>query len=170
MFENMDKPQQAMVPQQQQGMQDPYYGDPYALPMDPYIQQRPSTNWNKQMLDKLFDPSISAQEISDGEYAMLYRSALSDLRRIPNIAPTDKRRIIRDFADIEALQQCGGTKSQVRSMLREMLFEIAAHSADGSAPLTGITATSAIITQRSQMEQQVKIPQEPQRKKIFGLI
>jgi hypothetical protein len=169
MFENMDKPQQAMVPQNQQ-MQDQYYNDPYQLPIDPYIQARPSTNWNKQMLDKLFDPSITAQEISEGEYSMLLRSILSDLRRIPNIAPKDKRRLIRDFADIEALQQCGGTKSQVRSMLREMLFEIAAHSADGSAPLTGITATSAIITQRSQMEQQVKIPQEPQRKKIFGLI
>ena len=173
MFENIGKPENTqMVVQQQQGImqQDPYYNDPYALPMDPYIQQRPSTNWNMQMLNKLFDPSITAQEITKGEYAVLLRSTLADLRRIPNISPADKRRLIRDFADIEALQQCGGTRGTVRSMLREMLYEIAAHSADGSSPLAGITGVSAIITQRSQMEQKVQVPQEPPRKKIFGLI
>lgn len=169
MFENITN-QQAVVPHQQQAMQQDAYYDPYALPIDPYLQNRAPTNWNAQMLAKLFDPSITANEITKGEYSDMYRAALVDLRRIPNISPQDKRHIIRDFADIEELQQCGGTKGKVRSMLRTMLLEIAAHSADGSSPLTGITGVSAIITQRNQMEQQVKVPQQPERKKIFGIL
>ena len=173
MFENMDRQQTTALTEtnHQQGVmqQDPYMQDPYALPMDPYIQQRPSTNWNKQMLDKLFDPSISAKEISKGDYEVLVLSIFADLRRIPNLNPSDKRRLNRDFADITALQQCGGTRAQVRSRLIKMLYEIHSHSSDGSSPLTGITGVSAIITQRNQMEQKVQIPQEPPRKKVFGI-
>ena len=168
MFEGLLAPKQntdLTVQQQQQG-----YVDPYALPIDPYIQQRPSQNWNLQMMNKLFDPSISANDISKGEYSILFRSALSDLRRIPNIAPTEKRKLIRDFADIEGLMRCDGTQSDVRSRLRVMLFEIAAQTGDGSSPLNGLTGVSAIITQKSDMVQQVKVPLQQERKKIFGLI
>jgi len=164
-------------PQHPVHQQDPYsqqqqggYYDPYALPIDPYIQQRPTTNWNKQMLDKLLDSTLTPADIAQGEYSVMYRSLLLDLRRIPNLSPTDKRRIMRDYADIEGLIQCDGTKGMVHSRLRTMMVEVSAHSADGSSPLNGLTGVSAIITQRNQMEQQVRIPQHTERKKIFGLI
>jgi hypothetical protein len=169
MFENIGTQQQQVATQDQQAQMQMQGYDPYALPIDPYIQQRPSTNWNTQMMNKLFDPSISAQDITAGEYATMYRSVLSDLRRIPNLSPVDKRRIIRDYADIEELHECDGVQAIVRSMLRSMLLEVSAHSADGSSLLNGLTGVSAIITQRSQMEQQVKIPQQQERKKIMGI-
>ena len=173
MFENiMQNNQETALATRQQGqMQEQgYYNDPYALPIDPYMQARPSTNWNKQMMDKLFDSALTAGDISKGDYSVMLRSILIDLRRIPNIAPTDKRRLIRDFDDIEALMQCDGTKGRVRSRLRKMVFEIDAQTGDGSSPLNGLTGVSAIITQKSEMSQQVKVPQVQERKKIFGLI
>lgn len=167
MFENM---QQHPAPQQQeQYQQQGGYYDPYGLPIDPYMQQRPSTNWNKQMLDKLLDSTITPDEITQGEYATMFRSLLIDIRRIPNLSPIDKRRLIRDYSDIEGLIQCDGTRAMVRSRLRLMLLEVNSHSADGSSALNGVTGVSAIITQRNQTEQQVKVPQEPPRKKMFGL-
>lgn len=173
MFENMQQQPQHPASQQQQdqySQQQGGYYDPYALPQDPYIQQRPSTNWNKQMLDKLLDDTITPADISRGEYSTMFRYLLLDIRRIPNLAPIDKRRMIRDYADIEGLIQCDGTRGMVHSRIRMMLLEVTAHSADGSSTLNGITGVSAIITQRNQVEQQVKVPQQTERKKIFGLI
>lgn len=143
--------------------------DQYALPIDPYLASRPPINWNAQLFAKLFDASLTAKEIEDSEYHTIYRAILVDLRRVPNLAPSDKRQLIRDFADIEELMQCEGTREKVRSMLRTMLFEIQAHSSDGSTALNGLSTVAVLNTQKSQVEQQVKLPQEQQRKKIFGV-
>jgi len=170
MFENIMHPQQQqqMVSQEQMGPQPGYY-DPYQLPIDPYMQQRPTNNWNKQMMDKLFDPQFTAKELK-GDFHALFRILLSDARRVPNISPVDKRRIVRNYADIQALNACDGTEEEVRSRLMTMFFELGMQTGDGSTPLNGLTGVSAMITQKSEMTQQVKIPQTPERKKIFGLI
>ena len=170
MFEgigNQTHIQQQQQMQQQMG-QEQYY-DPYALPIDPYIQQRPSNNWNAQMLSKLFDTSLTAREIAEGEYSQMLRAIFMDLRRIPSIATSDRRRLVRDFADLEGLMHCDGTKGRVRSRRRKMVYEINILTGDGGAPIVGLTGVSAMITQKSQMEQQVKIPQEPERKRIMGI-
>ena len=149
--------------------QDQMY-DPYALPVDPYLQNRPSNNMNIQVMTKLFDSSLSAIDISNGEYEVMLRSIGMDLRRSPNTPPTQINKWVRDFRDIEGLMKCSGTKGRVRSRMRILWFEVNAQAGDGSAPLNGLTGVSAMITQKTQSEQQVKIPQAPERKKIFGLI
>ncbi len=167
MFENIAKqPPQAIAPQQ-----DPqYYQDPYALPIDPYLANRPSTNMNVQVMNKLFDTGISANEISMGEYEVLVQAIYSTLRRAPNTPPPVIRKWIRDFADISGLMRCDGTKGKVRARLISMMFEINAHVSDGSAAMVGLTGVGAMITQKTEMTQQVKIPQEnPDRKKIMGI-
>lgn len=171
MFENIMHPpqqQQQVAVQEQQYPQQGYY-DPYQLPIDPYMQQRPTTNWNKQMMDKLFDPQFTPEQLK-GDFNIMFRILISDLRRIPNINPTDKRRLIRNYADIQALNACDGTEEEVQNRLMSMYVEISSQTGDGSNALNGLTGVSAMITQKSEMTQQVKIPQQPERKKIFGLI
>jgi hypothetical protein len=168
-------PQQHQAQQQSQQLQtygygDMGYGDPYALPYDPYMSRPSQSNWNVQMMLAVLDTKITPQTDFDS-YREMIAVVLDSLARIPNINSISVRRLNRDFADICDLASCQGTKRMVASRMQKVLFEIRSLMACGENQLPGITAVSAIITSRQQQEQTVRMPPQlpEQRKKIFGV-
>lgn len=160
-------------PEQGQAVQqyDQGYGpDPYALPYDPYMSAPSKSNWNAQtmlVLFKTLDP-----ETDHDIYAQMYNAIIERLIRLPNISKADVRRLNRDFADIEDLSACKGTKRMVASRNRKLYLELCSLAACGENPLVGMTSVGALVTTRQQQEQTIKMPQQQEvaRKKIFGLI
>lgn len=170
MFENLPQQQQTEQAMVQQGGYPQGY-DPYALPIDPYIQNRPPSNIDIHVVMALLDSKLKTGAELD-EYKPLLVILMDNVGRIPSADRATINRMTRDMADIIELIACEGTRQRVLDMMTQLLFEIRAEVSYGGAALSGLTGVSAIITQRQQHEQQIRIPtQTPaERKKIFGLI
>jgi hypothetical protein len=143
--------------------------DPYALPQDPYMNQVSRNNMNAQLAMAILETKFDkGTDIND--YESIFWIVLDNLGRIPNADLNSIHRFQRDFIDIRELAECQGTEEMTGSLMRQLLFDMRSYVSYGGSELKGLTGISAIITQRQQSEQTVKMPApEPaQKKKLFG--
>lgn len=175
MFENEQTANTQLQQKEPQHYPDEQYPpgyDPYGYSMDPWMQTRPPANINAQVLLAVIDSKVKSGEDFE-DYKSLLVLLVDNVGRIPSAEKTDIYKLNRDLMDILDLSECDGTKQMVLSRMTRMLFKMRSLASYGGAPLNGLTGVSAIITQRQNIEQQVKLPQsappEQPRKKIMGL-
>lgn len=144
-------------------------GDPYALPQDPYMNQVSRNNMNAQLAMAILETKFE-KNTNINDYEQVFWIVLDNLGRIPNADLNSIHRFQRDFIDIRELAECQGTEEMTGSLMRQLLFDMRSYVSYGGSELKGLTGISAIITQRQQSEQTVKMPspEQPTRKKIFG--
>ena len=130
----------------------------------------PST-FTAQMMEKLFICRLPETKEEYDDFFKLLPTVIAALPRIVNINAEEFNELVRDWEDIKDMASSEGSERVVQSDMIKMIFKIRLLPARGDFPLPGMTAVSAIITQRQESKQQVTMPQVQEKPAgWFGLL
>lgn len=125
--------------------------------VDPWKQNPPQTN-RERFADRVLGQRMNKEDAPEGHPLWLIQGSLIELLALLNITKKEYNKFVRDWSDIEALAQGGGNKQIVSRKLEKMLYGLQLMRSRGDNKLEGYTTLTALITDRSEVDQMVRMP------------
>ena len=125
--------------------------------VDPWKANPPQTN-RERFADRVLGQRMNEKNSPSGHPLWLIQGSLIELLALLNITKKEYNKFTRDWADIQALAQGGGNKQIVSRKLEKMLYGLQLMRSRGDNKLEGYTTLTALITDRSEVDQSVRMP------------
>ena len=120
-------------------------------------------------LDRLVSVKLTPKKDQIALWIMECSSLLEQLT-LTNLNSELYNRLVRDFIEITDIADGEGNEEILQSLINRWIVELLGTKSRGDIPMKGVTERIAWVTQRSNQESIVKMPEQEQRKGFLGLL